>query len=158
MISGPAETEDRLRIAFEALYPGTMSHERPFEVRIVQLAERVPAELGPATVTPFPVTHSSDGCSYALRVEYGGKIIAYSGDTEWTDTLLEVSRDADVFVCECNYFERKAPGHLDYHTLTAQLPRLQCRRLVVTHMSEEMLARLAQLEVQTATDGMVIEL
>jgi ribonuclease BN (tRNA processing enzyme) len=158
LIGGPPTTKERLRQTFEALYPGATSVERPFDVRVVELAERSPAELGPAVVTPFEVAHSSGAPSYALRVEYGGTVIAYSGDSEWTDVLLDVGRGADLFVCECNYFDKPVPGHLDYRTLAGQRSRLECGRLVITHMSEDMLIRAGTLGVQTAADGLVIEL
>ena len=45
-------------------------------------------------------------------------MIAYSGDTEWTDALLEVADGADLFVCECQEYDRRIPGHLDYRTLS----------------------------------------
>ena len=157
LVGGPPGTEMRFRQAFEALYPGADTVERPFEMRIVELAERAGSELGPAVVTPFEVAHSSGAPSYALRVDYGGKVIAYSGDTEWTEMLLDVSRGADLFICECNFFDRRVPGHLDYRTLAGQLPRFECARIIITHMSEEMLARVDEVGVQTATDGLVIE-
>ena len=93
-----------------------------------------------------------------FRVEYAGKVIAFSGDTEWTDTLVEASRDADLFICECNSFDSKAPGHLDYETLAANRARLQSKRTVITHMSAEMLAHLNEVEFEAAHDGAVIEL
>jgi ribonuclease BN (tRNA processing enzyme) len=158
VIAGPPETEARLKLAFEALYPGTMSGKRSFPISIVEVRDRAPADLGPAVVTPFAVAHSSGAPSHALRVQYGDKLIAYSGDTEWTDTLLEVARGADLFVCECNFYDKKVPGHLDFKTLSAQLPRLECERLVITHMSDQMLARVAELDVQAASDGLVVEL
>jgi ribonuclease BN (tRNA processing enzyme) len=158
LIGGPPGTEHRFGQAFEALYPGAVSVKRPFKIRIVELAERAQCELGPAVVTPFEVVHSSGAPSYALRVEYGGKLIAYSGDTEWTDSLLDVARGADLFVCECNYFDKQVPGHLDYQTLASHRPRLECGRLVLTHMSEDMLGRVGELELETAADGLVIEL
>src|SRR5947209_16500467 len=158
LIGGPPGTERRFEQAFEALYPGAVSAERAFEIRIVELAERTSSELGPAVVTPFAVAHSSSTPSYGLRVEYGGKLIAYSGDTEWTDSLLDIARGADLFVCECNYFDKRVPGHLNYRTLASHRPELECKRLIVTHMSEEMLERAGELEVETAADGLVIEL
>src|SRR5437588_9842682 len=157
LIGGPPGTQGRFRQAFDALYPGAASVERAFEVQIVELAERAPCELGPAAVTPFAVAHASGAPSYALRVEYGGKVIAYSGDTEWTDSLLDIARGADLFVCECNYFDKRVPGHLNYRTLASHRPELECERLIVTHMSEEMLERAGELEVETAADGLVIE-
>ena len=157
-IAGPAGVRERVQRTFEALYPGAATVDRAFETNFVELTERIPLDFGPARVTPFEVRHSSGAPSYALRVEYGGKLIAYSGDTEWTDALIEVADGVDLFVCECNFFDLKAPGHLNYVTLAENRPRLNCSRLVITHMSEGMLARADEVEFEMAADGAAISL
>jgi ribonuclease BN (tRNA processing enzyme) len=157
-IAGPAGVRERIEWTFEALYPGATGVERSFDTRFIEYAERTPCELGPALITPFEVRHQSGAPSYALRVEYTGKVIAYSGDTEWTDALLEVADGADLFVCECNFFDTKAPGHLDYRTLVENRPQLACERIVITHMSEQMLAHLDDADLDAAADGAVIAL
>lgn len=158
VVAGPVGTRERIERTFEALYPGATGVERAFDTRFVEFAERTPCELGPALITPFEVRHQSGAPSYALRVEYAGKVIAYSGDTEWTDALLEVANGADLFVCECNFFDRKAPGHLDYRTLVEKRTQLACEQIVITHMSEEMLAHLDDADLDAAADGAVIAL
>jgi ribonuclease BN (tRNA processing enzyme) len=158
LIAGPPHTEARFRQAFEALYPGAPDAERPFEVRVVEMAERVPQEIGPAVVTTFEVIHTPDAFPHALRIEYGDKVIAFSGDTEWTDALIEVADGADLFVCECQEYERRIPGHLDYRTVSEKRGQLRCRRLVLNHLGESMLNRVGSLDVETAQDGMMIEL
>ncbi len=105
------------------------------------------------TVTAFAVEHASGAPSYALRVAYGGKVITYSGDTEWTDSLVEAARGADLFVCEAYAFARKIRYHLDYGTLREHLPRIDCRRLILTHMGPDMLSRLGEVEIERAEDG-----
>ena len=155
-IAGPAGVQERVERTFEALYPGATTVERPFETTFGEFSERTPYELGPARITPFEVRHSSGAPSYALRVEYAGKVIAYSGDTEWTDALIDVADGADLFVCECNFYDLKAPGHLNYVTLADNRPRINCERVVITHMSEGMLARARDVELETAADGTVI--
>ena len=156
VIAGPDGTRERLERTFEALYPGATEATRAFETRFIEYRERVPFDLGPARITAFPVRHSPATAPHALRVEYAGKVIAFSGDTEWTDTLIEVSRDADLFVCECNFFNKEAPGHLDYATLAESSARLQSKRIVITHMSAEMIDRLTEVELEAAADGTVI--
>jgi ribonuclease BN (tRNA processing enzyme) len=157
LISGPVGTEERLNTAFEALYPGAPAAERPFETEFAVYAEGQPLELGPAVVTPHEVIHRSGAPSYALRVEYGDRVIAYSGDTEWTDALLKIAHDADLFICECNYFDKRVPGHLDFHTLDARRQEFGARDLILTHMSADMLAHVDGLDVRAAEDGMVLE-
>jgi ribonuclease BN (tRNA processing enzyme) len=157
VIAGPAETGQRFQAVFEALYPGGFDAARPFEVKVAEMNEREPRELGPAVVTTFPVLHTPATNPHALRIEYGGKVIAYSGDTEWTDTLLEVADGADLFVCECQEYDRQVPGHLDYQTLSEKRGELGCKRLVINHLGESMLARIDGLNVETARDGLVLE-
>jgi ribonuclease BN (tRNA processing enzyme) len=157
-IIGPRGTGERVNEAFEALYPGASEADRPFETRFTEFAEQIPQQFGPATITAYPVRHTPATVPHALRVEYAGKVIAYSGDTEWTDTLIEASHDADVFICECNFFDKKVPGHLDYRTLIVHRSELDCERIVLTHMSDEMLAHLAEVELEAAADGSVIDI
>jgi len=137
-------------------FPGSARVARHFALEFLELPERVPSRLGPAVVTPFAVVHASGAPAYALRVEYGGRLIAYSGDTEWTESLVDVARGADVFVCEPYFFEVRY--HLDYRTLRAERARLGCTRLVLTHMSDDMLARLGEVDIEVAEDGRVITL
>jgi ribonuclease BN (tRNA processing enzyme) len=158
IISGPAGTEERLRSATHALYPGAEAAELPFPVTFLAYAERQPTALPSAVVTPFEVVHRSGAPSYGLRIEYGGRVIAYSGDTEWTDSLLDLARGADLFVCECNFFDQRVQGHLDYHTLQERREQFDCGRMVLTHMSQEMLDRVRDLGLDAAYDGLLIEL
>ena len=156
VVAGPQGTRARVEAAMEVLFPGSSRVARRFSVDFIELTERVPYRVGPAAVTPFLVEHPSGAPSHAVRVEYGGKVIAYTGDTEWTDALLDVARGADVFVCEAYFFERKVKYHLNYATLLAQRQNLECRRVVLTHMSAEMLAAGARLEMECAHDGQEI--
>jgi ribonuclease BN (tRNA processing enzyme) len=156
-ILGPSGTRERFEQAFEALYPGALHAERQFVTTVHEFAERAPHEFGPARITAYPVIHTPATMPHGLRVEYGGRVIAYSGDTEWTEALIELADRADLFVCECNFFDTKAPGHLDYRTLMEHRSQLATERIVITHMSEEMLGRVAGIELEAASDGTVIE-
>ena len=57
--------------------------------------------MGGVRVTPFHVVHDDRaGPCLGLRIEAEGKVIAFSGDTEWTDALIDIGREADLFICE----------------------------------------------------------
>lgn len=89
-------------------------------------------------------------------MEAEGKTLVYSGDTAWTEVLTEVSRSADLFVCEAYFYDKKIPYHLDYLTLREHLSQIQARRLVLTHMSADMPGRLP-LDVPAAYDGLTLD-
>lgn len=56
------------------------------------------------------------------------------------------------------FFDKKIKYHLDYRTLVEHQARLGCHRLVLTHMSEDMLGHLEGLNVEYAEDGRVFVL
>ena len=154
-IAGPPGTRERVERAMELLFPGSLSGRQRFEVRFVELKE--PTQVGPAEVTSIAV-EQPDTPACALRVEYGGSIVAYSGDTAWTDDLIGLTRGADLFIAEAYFFDRQVPYHLDYATLKANEERLDCKRIVLTHMSPDMLVRQDEATFECACDGMVVEL
>ena len=87
-----------------------------------------------------------------------GKTIVYSGDTEWTDRLVKVAEGADLFICEAYFYDKKIKFHLDYQTLLNHIAEIDCKRIILTHMNEDMLGRVDSLRVEYAEDGKVIEL
>lgn len=158
VVAGPPGVRARVEAAMEVLFPGSAAVARRFDTTYVELSDRAPVTVGPARVTPFLVEHASGAPPHALRVEYGGRTVTYSGDTQWTDALLDAARAADLFVCEAYTAERPVRYHLDLATLRAQAPRLEARRIVLTHMGPEALARAADAGWECADDGLAITL
>jgi ribonuclease BN (tRNA processing enzyme) len=158
VIAGPPGAARRVEAAMEVLFPGSAHVTRRFSTEFREIPEDVRLPVGPAGVTAFGVEHASGAPSYALRLEYGGKVIAYSGDTEWTERLVEAARDADLFVCEAYTFDRKVRYHLDYRTLREHLPRIGCRRVILTHMGPDMLGHLREIDIEHAEDGQRVAL
>jgi ribonuclease BN (tRNA processing enzyme) len=114
--------------------------------------------LGPFSVSAFPVIRVSGAPPYALRTEVEGRVIVYSGDTEWTESLVEASANADLFICEACSFDKAMKFHLDYRSLLSHREELSCKRLLLTHMSQDMLSQLERVAIDTAHDGMVVTL
>ena len=157
-IVGPPGVQTRVQAAMEVFFPGSSQIQQRFSVEFIELEERVATVVGPATVTPFLVQHACGAPPYALRVDYGNKVIAYSGDTEWSESLIEVARGADLFICEAYFFEKRVKYHLDYRTLRAHRNQLKCKWLILTHMNEDMLDRTIEVEEDRAEDGLTLVL
>lgn len=158
-IAGPEGLEMRLRQAMEALYENSSQTQQKFALNLVTLKPEQPQQLGELRVTPFPVVHGDSGGPFlAYRVEAEGRTITYSADTEWTETLVPAARDADLFICEAYYYDRIVKNHLSLVTLEQHLPHIQPKRLILTHMSDDMLARAGSLSYETASDGMTVDL
>lgn len=158
VVAGPPGTGKRVRDLMEAMFPGSPGARRNFTLEMVELDPEHPRLLNQVTVTPYPVRHPCGDPPLALRIQCAGKTIAYSGDTEWTDALIPAAREADLFISECYYYDKKVPYHLDFQTLSAHLEQIRPKRLIVTHMSGDMLARLDALPCEYAEDGKTIEI
>jgi len=156
LIAGPPGTKKRVVDAMELLFPESSRMSLRFPLDIMELVPERAQALGGITVTPYVVEHPCGDPPFALRIECGGRIIAYSGDTAWTPALLPAARNADVFIAEAYTFDKRTKLHLDYQTLIARLPELAPKRLVVTHMSADMLARVGSLSGEFAEDGKTI--
>lgn len=158
LIAGPAGTEARVFDTLACLFPGAPPKVRDkVAVEFVEWRDRTTTTVGEFEVTPIPVVHPSGATSYGLRVAAEDRTLAYSGDTEWTASLLDIARDADLFVCECYTFERTVPFHLTWRTLSERRRDLGARRIILTHMSEDMLARTGEIDVETASDGLMVQ-
>jgi ribonuclease BN (tRNA processing enzyme) len=157
-IAGPPGTRERLQATLEALYPGSSGTSWRFPLGFVELRPLERQRLGGVTVTAHPVEHPSGAPAYALQLACDGRRIAYSGDTAWTEQLIEVARDSDLLIVECYAFEPKASHHLDFRTLSRRRAELATRRVLLTHMGAEMLSRLDGIDWETAEDGLLIEL
>ena len=139
----PKGIETRLAQVMEALFEHSSKTKQRFELSVVALKPEQPRSFGAVKVTPYPVVHGESGGPFlAYRIEAEGRVIAYSADTEWTETLIPLARDADLFIAEAYYYDKIVKNHLSLTTLEAHLPEINAKRLILTHMSDDMLGRL----------------
>ena len=158
MVAGPPGTQERVLAAMEVMFPGSSTARHGFALEFHEYRAGRRDVLGRIGVTPYPVRHPSGAPPFALRIECAGKVIAYTGDTEWTDSLIAAADGADLLVSEAYFYDKPVKFHLDYRTLMDHLSELRPKRMVLTHMSADMLARLDTLDCEAAEDGMVVRL
>jgi ribonuclease BN (tRNA processing enzyme) len=156
LIAGPPGLRGWYERAMALAFPGQRT--LPFDLTLHEIAIGEPTTLNGRTMTAFPVVHDERaGPCLAWRVESAGKNLCYSGDTEWTDTLIDAARGADLFICECYMYEKPRKSHMTLAALREQLPRIGPKRVVLTHLSEDMLARMPDVEFDCAVDGLLLE-
>jgi len=157
-IVGPPGMRQRLHDAQEVLFPGSSRVSWRFPLHLIELEPDRTERCGQVAVTAYPVAHPSGAPSFALRFACGRRLIGYSGDTEWTDQLIEVAKGADLLITECYAFERNSSHHLDFATLSRRRTDLQAKRVLLTHMSQDMLDRVDKIDWEIAEDGLLLEL
>lgn len=159
VIAGPKGIETRLAQVMEALFEHSSKTKQRFDLSVVALTLEESRSFGAVKVTPYPVVHGESGGPFlAYRIKAEGRIIAYSADTEWTETLIPAAHGADLFIAEAYYYDKIVKNHLSLTTLESHLSEINARRLILTHMSDDMLSRLDSLSYSTASDGLVVEL
>ena len=157
MIMGPPGMKKWLFQAMEVLFPGSSRVQRKFSLEIIEFKDRYTEVAGGVATTPYPNLHQGDS-SFSLRIECDGKVIAYSSDTEWTQALCEAARNADLFIAEAYFYQKKIKGHMDYMTLLNNFSKTQARRLILIHMHADMLAKLDQIACEFAEDGKIVDI
>ena len=78
---------------------------------------------------------------------------ANSGDTEWVDDLLLAVGNSDLLLVEAYFFDKPIKFHLDFATLAAKRSQIDTRRVILTHLSTEMLRRVRETGYEIAEDG-----
>jgi len=160
LIAGPPGTRARLDALMEACFPKSTGSKWRYEWRVEEIAVGVPTDVLGHNLVTAEVIHQSGAPSTALRLSDGEKTFAYSGDTEWTDALLPIAKDADLFVCECYAYAGKLTGHNVWEILKPRIGDLSARRMMITHMNPSMLARIDEAKaagVLVAEDGLTLD-
>jgi ribonuclease BN (tRNA processing enzyme) len=159
-IAGPPGSRARIAAALEVFFPRSSGTNWRFPWSVAEITPGVPDEVLGIAVTTAEVIHPSGAPSTALRLSHGGTVLAYSGDTEWTDALVPIANGADLFILECYEHARTVTGHLSWNVLEPRLPDLRAKRIMITHMNPSMLARIAKVKqagLLVAEDGLVMD-
>lgn len=108
---------------------------RGYELRIDELRPGT-FVLGDAEVTAVPIRHTAQSLGY--RVTDGTGSVAFSGDADTCDELVELARGTDLFVCDCAMPDgQKIDGHLTPRLAGEHAERASARRLLLTHFYPE---------------------
>jgi ribonuclease BN (tRNA processing enzyme) len=159
-IVGPPGVERRTCDVMELLFPGS-SAAQTFALHFLEYRESEPLLAGPLTIEAAAVVHTAGTAAHGVRITCDGVVVAYTGDTEWTDSIVRLSAQTDLLIAEAYTFDRHVTNHLSFETLMHERHRLGCRQLLLTHMSDEMLALSSAVPegaALVAYDGMELEL
>ena len=86
------------------------------------------------------------------------RTLAYTGDTAWTSAIADVAAGADLLIAEAYYRDKDIPYHVRLADLDAHRDQLTARRIIVTHMSANVLGHQEQVSFEAAHDGLVVRL
>jgi len=161
-ILGPPGTEERLQLLRACTYPSTLEQPLPYPLIIETFS--VPGErnfMG-REIQSIRALHDKKYLASSLRISSAGRSLAFSGDTGWQPSLAELSMGADLFICECTELKPNYGGHINLQEFRHQREQLNCKRLILSHMSEEVRGPAEEsaqaLDLEVADDGWEIKL
>lgn len=131
---GFAEFYDNLKNVY-----GSWMELSPGFLNIVELdnTARDIERFGDFQVESLPVDHNDESIAFKITGS-GGKSVVYSGDTDFSDNLVTLSKAADLLICESALpDELKAKGHLTPSLAGEIATRANVRNLVLTHFYPE---------------------
>jgi ribonuclease BN (tRNA processing enzyme) len=91
--------------------------------------------IGPFQVTVDRVNHPVE--TYGMRVEHGGRALAYSADTAPCEALVRLAHGADTFLCEASYLDgmdNPPDLHLTGREAGEHAAKAGVGRLLLTHL------------------------
>jgi ribonuclease BN (tRNA processing enzyme) len=98
----------------------------------------------PFSVSSFRVSHIAGSLGYRFTFRKSGTSVAFSGDTAYSETMIEACRGCDILVHDCFCPERvfrRYPRLYSLHTSSLQLGRLasecKAKTLVPVHFASE---------------------
>jgi ribonuclease BN (tRNA processing enzyme) len=147
---GPAGTRGRLEAAYDPYARKLGLHE------LFGFSTPTATELGPFRVSYATMNHPVP--TTAIRVEYGGRSLVYSGDTGVSDELVALAEGADVLLCEASFGpdDEYVPGlHLTGRQAGEHAANAGVERLIVTHVPPWVSRELVAGEAASAFGGAV---
>lgn len=74
---------------------------------------------------------------YGMRIEKGGRVFAYSGDSVYCDNITSLAKDADLFLCDANATEnirsKVQVPHLSVKEACSIASIAKAKKLLLTH-------------------------
>ena len=129
-VIGPPGTSKMFRTVFGML-PGF--EQLPFTIRYKEVSEQA-FWIGKTKIIPRRVIHSPNLHCLGYRVEYKGKALAYSGDSQYCKSLVRLCGDADLAVLDCSFpASQPNPVHLHAGQCGQVAQEAGIDRLILSH-------------------------
>lgn len=156
-IIGPTGIKEKVFQLQEGLYPGTSGLIDTLGVVFKEFQDSQKQLHEDLEIYARKVTHAPPSNPHGVKISWAGKTFAFSGDTEWNDSLIDLAQESDAFVIECNNYLNDSPGHLSYQNILDRIHDLKTKKLLLTHMGTEVIDAQT-IEFTRLEDGMIIEI
>ena len=111
-------------------------------------------DIGPFHITTFEMTHIGVS-SVGYRIEAGGSVLAYTGDSGPCREVIEMAGDVDMLVAEATYQDASSQAffHMSATQAAQHATAAGAKRLVLTHILPTLDRAISLVEATAAFDG-----
>jgi len=137
-IHGPPGTGEFFEDLFKvhSKVPGPIAKIRDaFELKIADAKPGPFYDAGGLRASAYELRHAA--LNYGYRFECEGKAVAFTGDTEPCEALVELARGCDLLFCQC-FRPDPSPFHMDPYSVAELCLRAKPRKVALVHMSPEL--------------------
>jgi ribonuclease BN (tRNA processing enzyme) len=146
LIIGSAQCAVRLEALTRLMFKEVTRERRRFPVIYQTIAPGDEVRLrGGIDVRAYRMKHAKEEPSLGYRIESAGHVVAITGDTNWCQSIAQMSQGADLLLTDCTYFNLAISIHLSYTRLLRHESEIGARRVVLTHVGDELLKNRAKV-------------
>jgi ribonuclease BN (tRNA processing enzyme) len=153
VIIGSALCPARLEALTVAMFTLVTKKRRRFPVIYKTIRPGHPISIREMRVHAYRMQHIDHEPCFGYRIEHRRKVVAFTGDTTWCESIPAMSQGADLLVSECTDFNLRTPVHLSYTQLREHPAEIGAKRTVLTHVGGDLLKNRARVRHHIARDG-----
>jgi ribonuclease BN (tRNA processing enzyme) len=122
---------EKFLLYYEKAIATVLGIPEDFAVQLVKAADTF--GFGPFDIKTVKTVHSSD--SLAFRFEYNNKSIVFTGDADYDQGIIALSRNADILVADCSFpNSMKTQGHLSAGECGLVAERAGVKKILLSHI------------------------
>jgi ribonuclease BN (tRNA processing enzyme) len=153
VVIGSALCPARIEAVTKAMFHEVTKKHRRFPVTYKTISPGRPISIRGMRIHAYRMQHIEREPCLGYRLEHGNKAVAFTGDTIWCDSIPAMSQGADLLVTECTDFDCGSPVHLSYTELRQHRAEIGAKRIVLTHVGDDLLKNRARVRLHIARDG-----
>jgi len=116
----------------QILKPPTLN----YKIEVKEMTKQSINSINNILIKSIKSKHTENSISY--RIEHKNKSIVYSGDSDYSNNIIEISKNADLLILECSFPDNnKAKGHLIPSLCGKIATKAHVKKLVLTHFYPE---------------------
>ena len=122
---------DGLKKFYDRCIASCVKSPKTFHINLVEIEDKL--DLGQIHVFSAKTIHSNNSIAY--RFEEGRKSIVITGDCDYDQGIIELSRYTDLLIIDCSFPDAlKVPGHLTPKECGLVANKAHVKKLLLSHI------------------------